>query len=62
MGLGDFRDIVYDEEGREVIPARFATSARPGTDSKIEILAHRHSVGEFLYHPDDEPLLAREKY
>lgn len=34
-------------------PASQPTSARPGSSEKIEILRERVSMGESLWHPDD---------
>ena len=35
------------------VPARFSTSARPGTPEKIQVLQQRFEAGEELWHPAD---------
>ena len=44
-------------EGFEpLMPAPFATDARPGSEAKIRILMMRHSKRMELHHPEDAPL------
>jgi hypothetical protein len=37
-------------------PADEATSLRPGSKEKVNLLRHRLETGQELWHPDDEPV------
>jgi hypothetical protein len=45
---------VYDEERQKIIlPASSPTELRPGSKSKVHLMAERDAVGENIHHPDD---------
>lgn len=54
-----FEAIIVDgDESQFVVrPASRPTSARPGSEEKVEVLRQRVEAGEALWHPDDERVL-----
>ncbi len=48
--------------GNQSHPLPMPTSAMPGSEGKIRVLAERAAAGERLWHPDDAKLDAREVY